>query len=102
MFSREMRELERQAGVVTVRKREIRNVSKLPKGTYMYKDRVIDYLYNRNAGHALCSTIDDRCDIYVTGDGIQFTPTSQIKIYMMGDLFREMECELVTVMVTKK
>jgi hypothetical protein len=102
MFTKQMREMERQAGVVTVRKREIRNVSKLPEGTYMYKDRVIDYLYNRNAGHTLCSTIDNRCDIYVTDDGTQFIPTSQIKIYMMADLFREMQCELVSVLITNK
>lgn len=97
-----MREMERQAGVVTVRKREIKTVSRLPEGTYMYMDSVLEYVYNRICKSTLGSLIEDRCDIYVTGDGIQFIPTSQIKIYMMVDLFREMECEVVTVMVTKK
>lgn len=102
MLTRQLRELERQADVVTVRKREIKNVSRLPEGTYMHKDSVLDYLHNRICKSTLASFIEDKCDVYITEDGIQFIPTSQIKMYMMAYLFREMECELVTVMVTKK
>lgn len=97
MFSREMRELERQASVVNVRKQNRHSVLELPAGSYMERNSVLTYLYHTVCKSTLASIIESRCDVYVTNT--EYIPTSQIKIYMMANLFREMECEVVSVLI---
>jgi hypothetical protein len=99
MFSREMRELERQASVVTVRKQNRHSVLELPVGSYMERNSVLNYLYHAVCKSTLASMVESRCDVYVTNT--EFIPTSQIKIYMIPSLFREMECSVPTLTVSR-
>jgi hypothetical protein len=94
MLSRHLREMERQAGVVSV-KRE------LPVGSWMVKNEVVDYLYHRICKVTLAHIVESILDAETSSNGIEYLRTSDIRNVMMPNLFREMECEITTIFIAE-
>jgi hypothetical protein len=100
MLTKYERELERQAGVVSVRTPQRYDLAELPVGSYMWKYTVINHL-NDDMRCNLAQTISNRCDVYVNG-GIEFIQTSQLKTLMGVDMLRKLECGIPTILIPSK
>jgi hypothetical protein len=76
---------------------EIKNM-KLENGNYMLKDKVLDY-----CNFAICkpslALIINICTCHHDEYGRSWFKTNDIKNVMMPDLFREMECNISTLMI---
>ena len=94
MLTRQLREMERQAGVVSVKRN-------LPAGSWMVKSEVVDYLYHRICKVTLAHIVESILDTETSSNGIEYLRTSDIKNVMMTELFREMECEVSTTLILK-
>lgn len=94
MLTKQWREMERQADVVTLR-------CELPSGNYMLKTQVIEYVKTLNRDN-LHHIVELFVPIQTSTEGIEYFPTSEIQNVMMPDLFREMECHVSTLSIFKR
>jgi hypothetical protein len=94
MLTKQLRELERQAGVVTIRKG-------LPIGNWMRKSEVLEYLKTQLSHTSLHHIVDVVLSAEISENDIEFIKTSDLQSMMMGVEFREMECVVPTLMIVK-
>ena len=94
MLTKQLREMERQAGVVTP-------IFELPSGNYMLKTQVMEYVKTLNRDNLL-HIVELFVPIQTSTEGIEYFQTSEIQNVMMPDLFREMECYVTTLLIFKR
>jgi hypothetical protein len=70
----------------------------LKPGNYMNVDSVMNYLYHVNLRSTLVDIIKKVCPIHGCKLDIYYN-TSDLKSVMRPDLFRELECHVITYMV---
>jgi hypothetical protein len=94
MLTKQLREMERQADVVTVK-------GTLPSGSWMRKRDVLDYLYNQMKQVSLAHIVESILETTTTSNGTEYLNTSDIQNVVPVYVFREMECTVTTLMIIK-
>jgi hypothetical protein len=94
MLTKQLREMERQADVVTVK-------GTLPSGSWMRKRDVLDYLYNQMKQVSLAHIVESILETTTTSNGIEYLHTSDIQNIVPNYVFRDMQCVVVTTLISK-
>jgi hypothetical protein len=74
---------------------------KLQPGNYMKVNSVMEYFYHYNVKSTLAEIIKKVCPIHEGEFNIYYS-TKDLKSVIVPDLFREMECQVVTHMILEK
>jgi hypothetical protein len=95
MMTRQERELERQADVVTVRRG-------LPAGKWMKASDVYEFLTTQVDVIDLGTRVRSNTPITVDTNGVAYHRVGLIAIIIGVDILREMECEVPTLFISQK
>ena len=94
MLTKHLREMERQADVVTVK-------GTLPAGSWMRKRDVMDYLYNQMKQVSLAHIVESILETTTTSNETEYLHTSDIQNVVPDYVFRDMQCVVVTTLISK-